>query len=135
MSIARKLITIAALGLATSWAHAGGVNWSIGINLPPIGTVISNAPIYHPGHAVPYYDPAPAVIYRPVPVYRPAPVYYSPSPVVVYRPAPRYIGQHGYVDHRHGHHRNRGWDRDHRWEGPQHRNGGRRDRGWNDRDD
>ncbi|HEY9238053.1 MAG TPA: hypothetical protein VIP10_04355, partial [Burkholderiaceae bacterium] len=107
----------AALG-ATS-AHAGGVSWSIGINAPVLGAVISNAPDYYdgPGYgygygSAPVYAPAP--YYRPAPrvIYEPRPIYYRPAPVVY----PRYYGgrdggrydhrERGYRDHRRG-------DRDH----------------------
>jgi hypothetical protein len=100
----------AACALATGAAHAGNVHWSVGISLPPVGTVISNAPVYAAPAPV-YYEPAP-VYYQPAPVYyQPAPVYVAP-PRVVYRPVPvvvrgpvihanRYYGR---GHHRHGHH-------------------------------
>ena len=65
--------------------QAGNVHWSIGINLQPIGTVISNGP---------YYAPVPASIYYPAPVRYVAPVVYESAPVgyesapVVYESAP-----------------------------------------------
>ena len=74
-------LATAATLLSAGTAQAGHVNWSIGINLPPIGTVISNGPVYAPAPV--YYEPAPVY-------YEPAPVYYAPPPVV-YRPAPRVI--------------------------------------------
>ncbi|MDQ6680664.1 MAG: hypothetical protein M3Y67_06835 [Pseudomonadota bacterium] len=115
--------------LAAGAAQAADVHWSVGINLPPIGTVISNAPFYPPGRV---YYPAP-VRYSPPVVYQ-APLYGAPPPVyeaplVVY-PAPRpYYGQRSYYERPvvvfHGR-------RDERWE---HR-GGRWDHGrWEDRDD
>ncbi len=74
----RKLFVSAALALlaaaGTSAANAADVHWSIGINLPPVGAVVSGPPVY---------------AYPPAPVYGPAPVYYAP-PRVVYAPAPRY---------------------------------------------
>lgn len=74
--------------LSAGAAHAGHVNWSIGITLPPIATVISNGPAYAPAPV--YYEPAP-VYYQPAPVYyQPAPVIYAPPPVV-YRPAPQVV--------------------------------------------
>ena len=85
----------AATLLAAGTARAGDVQWSIGINLPPIGTVISNAPVYAP---VPVYAPArvsapPPVFYAPPPViYEPPPVVYRPAPRVVY-PAPVVVGR------------------------------------------
>lgn len=106
--------------LAAGSAHAGGVSWSIGINTPIVGTVISNAPVYGVAYGPvyapePYYD-EPAPVYAPVPVYRAAPpvayypreTYYRPVPVVY----PRY-----YPGWRHGRDRDRdgdrGRDRDH----------------------
>ena len=89
----RRSLVLAAVGLAGAVtggvAQAGDVNWSIGINLPPVATVISGGPIYGPPVAV--YDPPP-VIY-PAPVYRAPPVVYGPpvvyAPPVVYR-GPRF---------------------------------------------
>ena len=72
-------VATAATLLAAGTARASDVYWSIGISAPPIGTVISNGPVY-----------APAPIYAPVPVYSPPPVIYTPPPVV-YRPAPRVV--------------------------------------------
>lgn len=117
-----------ALGTAASSAHAGDVHWSVGINLPQVGTVISNEPVYHAprpvyGHPAPVvvYQPAPAVVYRPVPVYGPR--YYGPAVV-----------HSGWVPPRHGHgwHRDR-HDRHDRHDRRDHRDGrdhqDRRDRG------
>ena len=88
-------LVAAAGGLSAGTAHAGNVFWSIGIQAPPVTSVISNGPVYQPYYQAPqvYYQPAP-VYYQPPPVYyQPAPVYYQPQPVyiappVVYRPAP-----------------------------------------------
>jgi len=90
-------LAVAALGcaLATGAAQAhGNVSWSIGINLPPVGTVISNVPVY--AEPAPVYVPAP--IYAPAPVVyaAPAPVYVAPPLIVAprrayYRPAPVYV--------------------------------------------
>ncbi len=121
MDISRKLLAMFALALASGFAHAGGVNWSIGINLPPVATVISNGPVYVDG---PYYAAAPspyyaaAPYYAPPPVYRPAPIYYAPPPVVVYRQQPRYAGppvrfvEERWVPHRHRHWEHRGHYKD-----------------------
>jgi hypothetical protein len=113
----RQLIAAAVLGLGSMAAMAGGhVNWSVGINLPPAGVVVSNGPTYY----------APPPVYRAAPpvYYAPAPIVYQPPPVI-YRPAPVYGGW-GYQapPHWHGGHRGRGWDRDH---------DGDRGRGWDDR--
>ncbi len=130
----RNALISAALALTTlvgtSAAHAGDVHWSVGINLPAVGTVVSNAPVYQGYPARVRYEPAP-VYYQPAPVYyQPAPVYYAPPPVVVhrpvvvYQPAPVYYAQprvsYARGDwqprHRHGHghreHQRHGWDRD-----------------------
>lgn len=59
-------------------AHAGGVQWSIGINLP--GVVYAPAPVYmEPAPVV--YMPPPRRYYAP-----PPPVYVVPAPRVVYGP-------------------------------------------------
>ena len=106
---AAALAAVAALCAGS--AQAGGVNWSVSVNLPPVATVVSNG---HGYHAQPvYYEPAP-VYYEPVPVYvrprpvyvQPAPVYYQPRPVVVYRPGVDVVGGRFAVRH-HWHHRDR----------------------------
>lgn len=62
---------------AAGAAQAGGdVQWSVGVNLPNVSTVISNFPV-------------PVL---PTVVVRQAPVVYSPEPVVVH-PAPRVVHQ------------------------------------------
>ncbi len=78
-------------------AQASTVHWSIGINLPPVATVVSNAPVYY-GAPAPVYYPAPTPLYGPAPVviYQPAPVVYAPpavygAPRVYY--APRVVYQ------------------------------------------
>ena len=79
------LLAAGALGAAP--AQAGGVQWSIGIQLPP-----------------------PPVVFYPAPpqrVYGPAPVYGRPAPEVVYVEPPRHW------HHRHRHHH---WRDDDRWE-------------------
>lgn len=120
-------VLLALGGVAAGSAQAANVQWSIGINLPPVGTVITSAPVYQP-----YYEPAP-VYYEPAPVYvRPAPaVVYRPAPMVVYRPqpvdAPRFYGPgvirsgwavpayYGRYDHGHSHgHDRRDWREDRR---------------------
>ena len=94
------LLAVAAAGtLALSaQAHAGGhVAWSVGINLPPVGVAVGNAPVYAPAYPVyapaPVYSPAP-VYYESAPVYAPPPVYYRPAPVVYGAP------YYGYRHHR-----------------------------------
>ena len=72
--------------LCAGAAHAGNVHWSVGVNLPPVATVISNGPVW----GAPVYYPAP-VTYAPPLVYE-APVVYPsyrvPRPIVY---APRVI--------------------------------------------
>lgn len=116
----RSLILGLAAGavlLGTSAAHAANVQWSIGINLPPVATVISGGPGYYPEPvyypAAPYYAP-PAVVYRAPPViYRP--------PAVVYRESRPYYAPPVYVG--------RG-ARDVRWVPPGHRRDFRDDGRW-----
>ena len=143
------LATVATL-MAAGAAHAGGnVQWSVGIDLPNVATVISNFPL-PPLPRVVVREQAP-VIYAPAPVvYEPAPrvVYERPvvryeQPVVVYRPVPvvyerdrdcdehgvplrrdnRWHGARGYGDRDHDGIPNR-YDRvDNRYYGDQNRNG------------
>ena len=80
-------VLVSTTGLCAGTAHAGNVSWSVGINAPGIGTVISNVPAY----PVPVYVPAPVYSssYAPVQVYAPVPVYqpvYGPVYGPVYRP-------------------------------------------------
>jgi hypothetical protein len=108
------LVTSAAM-LGAGSAHArGGVSWSIGINTPVVGTVISNAPAYGYG---PVYAPvyaAEPVYAPPVPVYRAAPWVggYYPRPIY-YRSVPVVYPRYYYPGWRHG------YGRDHhgRWDG------------------
>ena len=92
---------LAAGALSAGAAQAGGVQWSIGIQLPP-----------------------PPVVYYPAPpqrVYAPAPVYVQPAPRVIYvepqRPWPRHSHRHqrhwrddDYRDDYRDGHRGRGGD-------------------------
>lgn len=109
----RKSLATAALGLAgiaaAGAAQAGSVNWSIGINLPPIGVVggYYPAPVYYPPPP-PVYIPPPQVYYAPPPVYyqpppvvyAPRPIIYAPPPQVVYAPPPVvYPPPRGYYRH------------------------------------
>ena len=69
----RLLICIsaaAALLFAASAAEASRIGWSIGVNVPPVATYVSNGPGW--GYA------PPAVVYStPAPYYAPAPVVYD----------------------------------------------------------
>jgi hypothetical protein len=87
-------LAVAGTLLSAGAAHAGNVQWSVGINLPvpgivlPLpGLVVTGGPVYQ----------QPSYGYRAEPVYAPAPVYYAPEPVYYprhpqwrhhYRPAP-----------------------------------------------
>ena len=78
------LLMLALAGsLFASVAHAGGVHWSVNINVP--------GPVY----AEPVYYEPPPVYYAP-----PPPVYYAPRPVVVYGP-PAIVGGSWERHHRH----------------------------------
>lgn len=117
--------------LAAGAAHAGNVQWSIGINLPPVATVISSPPLPIPAPVIYAPEPViyapPPVIYRPAPrvIYAPAPVVYAPAPVV-YRPVPVVYERWVPPGHRKWHHR-RDWRED--------RGDWRGYRGGRDRDD
>jgi hypothetical protein len=96
-------LATAGAALASPSAHAG-VSWSIGINAPVLGAVVSNAPGYY--YDEPVYAPAP--VYAPVPVYRaaprviyePRPIYYRPQPIVYPRYYPAWGHDRGRWDHR-----------------------------------
>lgn len=123
----QRSLLLAAAAAATLFtataAHASRVHWSVGIDLPPVTTVVSNGGGYYPGSAyygassyrAPTYYPEP--VYYPAPAYYPAPVYYAPRPRVwVAPPLPRYVAPwrghgHGHAQgHGHGH---RGHDKRH----------------------
>lgn len=76
------ILALAAAGtlLSAGAARAADVHWSLGINLPVPGLVITGAPYYR----------EPVRVYAPVPAYAPAPVYYQPEPVY-YQPEPVYV--------------------------------------------
>jgi hypothetical protein len=102
-------LAAAAVGLAAALiappAVAGGVHWSVNVQLPPVGVVVGR----------PVHVPAP-VVYAPAPVYAPRHVVYAPPPAVVYAPPPRVVHApvvvgHGYA-HPHGHRRGHWKDRD-----------------------
>lgn len=87
----QRSLILAAAAAATLFtataANASRVHWSVGINLPPVATVVSGGPGYYPASAyygAPAYYPAP--VYYGEPSYYPAPVYYAPR---VYAPRPR----------------------------------------------
>lgn len=79
-------LLVGAAIVASPAAHAhGSVQWSIGINLPPVGAVVSSRPVYGPPPAV-IYAPPPAVVYAPVYSAYPAYPVYAPPPRVVFAP-------------------------------------------------
>jgi hypothetical protein len=107
LALGSMLLVGAALVAAP--AHANGrVNFAVGVNLPGVQTVVSNAPAQY---VVPagYYLGANGVLYpQPVysqPVYEP--VYVQPAPIYV-RPAVGYVGYGGpvvYGNYPHGYYR------------------------------
>ena len=128
----RRKLAFTAVGLA-GWvaagaAQAGGVNWSIGINLPPVGVVTAPAPVYYPPPPVVYYPPPPVVYYPPVPV-AVVPVPIAPiAPVVG-------IGiwgsSHDHHDHDgHGHWNGNNWN-GHNWNGGSWKNSNWNGNNWN----
>ena len=121
----RKTSFIAALALvgasvAAGSAQAANVQWSVGINLPPVTTVVSGGPVYgQPVYVEPAYAPAPVYVQpAPVVVY-PAPVVYRPYYRPHYHPYPVYAPPHvmyrGGWEPAHDGGRDHGWDRGH-WE-------------------
>lgn len=110
---------VASAALLGATAAQAGTHWSIGINLPPAGIVVSDG-----GR---YYEPAPAYYAPPPVVYAPAPRYVQRD--VYYAPPPRVIYETSYRDRR--------WDgRDDRWHsGRGNERHDRHDRWDHDRDD
>lgn len=82
------ILALAAAGtlLGAGVAHAGNVQWSVGINLPVPGIVLPLPGVVVTGGSV-YQQPSYG--YRAEPVYAPEPVYYAPEPVY-YAPEPVY---------------------------------------------
>lgn len=89
---ARVALPLAALVLSAAPAQAGGVQWSIGIQLPPPPVVV-------------YQTPPPQRIYAPAPVYARQPPAWGPPPQVIY------VEPRGHHRHHHRH-----WRDDDRWE-------------------
>jgi hypothetical protein len=95
-TVNRKLVFAAAAAatlLGATAAHASNVHWSVGIDLPPVTTVVGNGPAYYPApvygapvYGAPAYYPEPVYYSAPAYSYYPAPVYYAPR---VYAPRPR----------------------------------------------
>jgi hypothetical protein len=121
--------------MAAAPARAGGVQWSVGIQLPPVVVAVGRGPSYGPPPVV--YAPPPVVYAPPPVVYVPPPrvvhappAYYQPPARVVYAPPPVHGWGHGGGGHRQWRDRDRDGihDRHDRWDD-------RRDdrRGWDDR--
>jgi len=97
--------------LAASAAQAGGVSWSVGVNVPPVATYASGGPAWYPA-PVRY---APPVVYATAPFYAepylsvydaPYGVYAAPvySRRAHYWPAPVPRWHHGWNRHDRWHH-------------------------------
>src|SRR6185369_3066709 len=88
----RKILAISsasvALAAAAGSAHAGGVHWSVGVNVGVPVAAYPAYPVYQEPAAV--YPAAPVVYQAPPPVVVAPPVVYGP-PAVVYRAAPVYV--------------------------------------------
>ena len=110
------LCAAAATLFAASAAEAGGVSWSVGVNLPPVATYVSGGPGWYPA----------PVRYAPPVVYAPAPVVYAEPYAGVYGvpygayAAPVYHHPHRWVAP--PARWNNGWNRHDRW----HHGGGHR---------
>lgn len=97
--------------LSVGTANAG-VSWSVDVNAPGVGAVVSGGPGYrgpsyghHRGYG-PVYAPVPAYRVAPPVAYYPPPVYYRPAPVVYPRAYPAYPVYQAYPVYpgwRHGH--------------------------------
>jgi hypothetical protein len=114
-----RSLVLAAAAAATLFtataANAARVDWSIGINLPPVATYVSSAPAYYGAPA--YYAPAPAY-YAPAPYYAPRVVEYAPRPRFWVPPAPARFRGHDRWHHDGDHDRD-----DHRGDRGDHRDG------------
>jgi len=83
-ALVRNGLGAAALVLAAGAVQAGNVSWSVGIQAPVVGAMITSGPV----------------------VYGPAPVVYTHPPLITYQPVPVYYGQPQPVyGHRHGSYR------------------------------
>jgi hypothetical protein len=108
------LCAAAAALFAASAAEAGGVSWSVGVNVPPVATYVTGGPAWYPA----------PVRYAPPVVYAPAPVYAEPYVSVYDVPYGVYAAP---VYHRRPHYwvapaRWHGWNGHDRW----HHDGGHR---------
>jgi len=81
----------ATLFVATA-AEASRVSWSIGVNVPPVATVVSRGPGWVPAPPAVVYSTRAPVYAPPAVVYStPAPVY-APEPIVYDEPYVDYVG-------------------------------------------
>jgi hypothetical protein len=115
--------TLATAALLGATAAQAGTHWSVGINLPLNGVVVSNGVRYVEPAPV-YYAPPP-VIYAPAPRYVQRDVYYAPPPRVVYETSYRDRRWNGRDDHGQGRRDN---DRHDRWDHGHDNDGPRRGR-------
>ncbi len=78
------LAAVTTVGALVAPSANAGVSWSVNLNTPIVGTVISGGPGYYGSGYGRGYDR----VYGPEPVYAPAPVYYhrAPPPVAYYPP-------------------------------------------------
>lgn len=90
----KKILMVSCLvhaALFASTAHAGQVDWSVGINAPGVGAVVSNGPVYVQPPVI--YAPPPRVVHQ--------------NPVVVYVEGPKKHKKHKkhkkYKGHDHAH--------------------------------
>jgi hypothetical protein len=113
-----QVATVVASMTAAAGAQAGGVYWSVNVDVPmvPVGrvvTAVSNAPAV-------IYRSAPVVVQQPQPVYYYGQPYgqpvqqvvYAPAPPVMVVPEPRRCAPPWWK----GHHHHRDWDGDRGWD-------------------
>ena len=114
----RPLVVLCAAAAAlfsASAAEAGGVSWSVGVNVPPVATYVSGGPAWYPA-PVRY---APPVVYAPEPVYAEPYVSVYDVPYGVYAAPVYHRRPHYWVAPARWHH---GWPGHDRW----HHDGGHR---------
>lgn len=136
-----SLIFSASVALFGATAAHAGTHWSVGINVPVPGVVVTNGGYYVSEPAPVYYAPVPTVRYAPAPVYDAPPVYVAPRGVYsieqpVYEVPYRAEPYRAWDGDRYSHwERHRDFERA-RWEHARHERGERHwDRGEHRRDD
>ena len=107
----KRALVIAAAAAATlltaTAANASRVNWSIGINVPPVATYVSGPGYYAPSYyGTPYYAPAPTY-YPPRAIFAPRARFWGP-PAAPVRP---WFGGHDRWHHGDGRDGHVGWRR------------------------